>query len=63
MFVNKAQFVFVLQLDPGNSNCYERLKVLRVTGLSSHRDFEQKDQKNLFQKVQCLYIFYYDIEF
>ena len=47
MFVNKAQFVFVLQLNPGNSNCQRKLKLLRVIGLSSDKGFEQKDQKHL----------------
>ena len=47
MFVNKAQFVFVLQLNPGNSNCRGKLKLPRVIGRSSYRGFEQKDQKHL----------------
>ena len=47
MFVNKAQFVFVLQLNSSNSNCQQKLKLLRVIGLSSYRGFEQKDQKHL----------------
>ena len=47
MFVNKAQFVFVLQLNPGNSNCQGKLKLPRVIGRSSYRGFEQKDQKRL----------------
>ena len=42
MFVNKAQFVFVLQLNPGNSNCQQKLKLLRVIGFSRYKGFEQK---------------------
>ena len=39
MFVHKARFAFVLQLqlDPGNSNCYGRLKLLRVTGILNNK--------------------------
>ena len=46
-----------LQLNPDNSNCQGKLKLLRVIGVSSYRGFEQKDQKHLI-KPFCLYMFY-----
>ena len=49
---------FQLQLNPGNSNCQGKLKLLRVVGVSSCRSFEQKDQKHLNNVVLCLYLFY-----
>ena len=47
-----------VQLNPGNSNCQEKWKLLRVIGVSSFRGFEQKDQKHLLKVVLCLYMFY-----
>ena len=49
---------FAIQLNPGNSNCQWKLKVLRVIGVSSYRGFEQKKQKHLIKVVLCLYMFY-----
>ena len=53
MFVSKAQFVFVLQLNPGNSNCQRKLKLLRVIGLSSYRGFEQKTRNTWFKRFNA----------
>ena len=53
MFVNKAQFVFVLQLNPGNSNCQRKLKLLRVIGLSSYKGFEQKTRNTWFKRFNA----------
>ena len=47
-----------IQLNPGNSKCQGKLKLLRVTGVSIYRGFEQKDQKHLIKVVLCLYMFY-----
>ena len=47
-----------VQLNPGNSKCQGKLKLLRVIGVSSCRGFEQKDQKHLIKVVLCLYMFY-----
>ena len=46
----------VIQLNPGNSNCQGKLKLLRVIGVSSYRGFEQKDQRHLIKVVLCLYM-------
>ena len=53
--------IMVIQLNPGNSNCQRKLKLLRVIGVSSYRRFEQKDQKHLIKVVLCLYMFYCEI--
>ena len=49
--------LFNIQLNPSNSNCQGKLKLLRVIGISSYRGFEQKDQKHLIKVVLCLYMF------
>ena len=51
-------FRFNIQLNPGNSNCQGKLKLLRVIGVSSFWGFEQKDKKHLIKVVLCLYMFY-----
>ena len=50
--------VTTILLNPGNSNCQGKLKLLRVIGVSSYRGFEQKDKKHLIKVVLCLYTFY-----
>ena len=37
------------KLNPVNSNCQGKLKLLRVIGVSSYRSFEEKDQKHLIK--------------
>ena len=51
-------WIIKLQLNPGDSNCQRKLKLLRVIRVSSYRDFEQKDQKHLIKVLLCLYMFY-----
>ena len=36
-----------IQLNPGNSNCQGKLKLLRVIGVLRYRGFAQKDQKSI----------------
>ena len=48
-----------VQLNPGNSNCQGKMKLLQVIGVSSYRGFEQKDQKHLIKVVLCLYMFFF----
>ena len=45
------------QLNPGNSKCQGKLKLLRVIGVSSYRGFEQKDHKHLIKVILYLYIY------
>ena len=45
----KQRYSTVPQLNPGNSNCQGKLKLLRVIEVSSFRGFEQKDQKHLLK--------------
>ena len=47
-----------LQVNPGNSNCQGKLKLLPIIGASSCRGFEQKEQIHLIKVVLCLYMFY-----
>ena len=47
-----------IQVNPGNSNCQGKLKLLRVIGVSIYRHFQQKDQKHLIKEVSCIYMFY-----
>ena len=47
-----------IELNPGNSNCQGKLKLLRVIGVSNYRGFEQKDQKHLrwFYAYTCFIV-------
>ena len=58
LFAFIPSILIEIQLNPGNSKCQGILKLLRVTGVSSYRGFEQKDQKHLIKVVLCLYMFY-----
>ena len=46
-------FLNVIELDPDNSNCQEKLKLLRVARVSSYWGFEQKTKKHLIEEVIC----------
>ena len=48
--MNEIIIRFKIQLNPGNSNCQGKLKLLRIIGVSSYRGFEQKDYKHLIKK-------------
>ena len=53
-----AVIIFSVQFNPGNLNCQEKLKLLRVIGVSSCKGFQQNDPKHLIKVVLCLYMFY-----
>ena len=49
-FLKIEVHLYYIQLNPGNSNCQGKLKLLRVIGVSSYRGFGQKDYKPLIKK-------------
>ena len=51
------EYSVCIQLNPGNSNCQGKLKLLRLIGVSSYRGFEQKENKHLIKVVLCLQCF------
>ena len=61
MYIYIYTYIYIyiyIQLNPGNSNCQGKMKLLRVIGVSSYRGFEQKDHKHLIKVILYLYMFY-----